>query len=357
MPNPNWSLRKATSADKDQILDLHQRTFHSPLSPEQWAWQFEENPTGKAIIWIAVTPSGQVVGHHCLVPVPFQQGNETAIAGYSILSMIDPNYQKQGMLKSLAAASENQLTEELTPIRLTYLNDNSLPVYTKHLGWTEIGEKPPIYFTVLDPTPVVEKLIGRSLTHLFSKPIKLSTRVFFQKYAKDNSEINFAELREFDSRIDTLWKKFSASITFATIRDARYLNWRYLKNPKRYRVLAAEKAGEILGFVVFRSEEKFHYRIGYIADLLFDPAFNDVGGSLLSRALDKLREENCSLVTALVPEQEPTHSLYRSFRFLPLPKFLMPHGMHFCFKVEKSDISRFSDKKNWYSSWSDHDVI
>lgn len=349
-----WTVRKATFEDKEQILALHHRVFGKELSESQWNWQFAQNPTAKSIIYVAVTDTGKIVGHHCLVPVPFQFHRKNSVAGYSILSMIDPEFQRQGMLKALASASEEELEKDVTTTRLTFLNDNSLPVYTKYLEWSEIGEKPPIYFTVLDPSPVVAKKFGSLLGNIVSTFSGL-TRVLHPT-VKDPS-LTVVECKNFDHRFDLLWEKVSTELELSTIRNANYLNWRYCQNPKDYTILSVERNKELKGFVVFRSEEKFGYRMGYIADLLFDPAVPNAGNFLLSLAIQRLRNQKSALVSSLVPAHRPSQKLYQRFHFIPLPKFLMPHGMHFCFKVPTDLVSDFANKNNWFLSWSDHDIV
>lgn len=352
-----WSLRQATPKDKPQILALHERVFHVPLSEPQWDWQFMHNPTAKAVVWVAVTPEGKIVGHHCLIPIPFWKEGKRTIAAYSILSMIDPAFQRQGMLKALANASENQFTQEVTPTRLTFLNDNSLPVYTHSLGWTEVGKKPPIYFAILNLKPLAVKAVGGKIAPLFSPLLAWANKLFHPKKREFTPEFEITESQSFDAALDELWECFSHSIHFSTLRDAQYLNWRFFKNPKQYCVFQAKKGGKLVAFIAFRSEKKFGYRMGYIADLLFSPAEPKAGEALLSHALARLREEGCAIVTSLVPPHAPTQTLYRGFRFFPLPKLLMPHGMHFCFKGDMTDFPHFQDKNNWYLSWSDHDIV
>ena len=129
------------------------------MPPAHWRWQFPSNPFSRPIVYLAETPDGRLVGHYALIPRPFRDGSRRTLAALSIQSMVHPDFQKQGILKALAAAAEKQLDEDGVDIGITFLNDNSLHAYTQHFGWTELAGSNFILFTVLECGPAIQKIL------------------------------------------------------------------------------------------------------------------------------------------------------------------------------------------------------
>lgn len=356
-----WTVRPLRPGDRAAILELHERVFGSALSPDQWDWQFTDNPFSRPVVWLAENTRGEIVGHYCQVPVPFWRAGSTELGGYSILSMVHPDYQRQGMLRALAKSAEEQLSEDSVRMGATFLNDNSYPVYTKRLGWREVEGELPVYYTVLDAGEVLKRyvrlgIVARVAGTLATPFVRL---LFRSSRVRAGSMITVREAKLFDERVDLLWERVRGAVRYATDRRQDYLNWRIVDCPRRYTIHIAEEAAELLGLVVTREDERFGQRFGYVVELMFASERPDAGSLLIERAKEQLRREGCGLVTAIALEPEATRNALAKAGFRRLPARLMPHEIHFCARDRTPDVSSegLTSPANWFISWSDHDVV
>jgi hypothetical protein len=56
----------------------------------------------------------------------------------------------------------------------------------------------------------------------------------------------------FPDEIEEFWNAFSRRFRFSMIRDASFLNWRFVSGPFSYRKLLLRRKGQIAGCIVFR---------------------------------------------------------------------------------------------------------
>jgi len=78
-------------------------------------------------------------------------------------------------------------------------------------------------------------------------------------------------LTRFDSRFDRFWQRIRDDYPIMLVRDATYLNWRYVDAPGvTYERLALEEttSGEIEGFAVLRTTLRGDRIRGRICDLV-----------------------------------------------------------------------------------------
>ncbi len=360
--NRDWSIRPIVPTDGAKIQALSATVFGTEMSDAVWRWQYLDNPCSRPIAFVAETGNGRIVGHYSLIPVPFWRSGSVETAAYSVLSMVHPDFQRQGMLKELAAAGEHQLDEDAISTGVTYLNDNSLTVYTQRLGWTRLEGPLPVYWSVID-APLVASGAGlpqplKAIAIAGAWLGKLPTAAVFRCVTTDLG-VEIREMERFDRSVDALWDSVADKFQYAIVRNSMYLNWRYADNPTDYRIFLAGPDGECNGFVVIRAEEKFGVRFGYIADLVFDPEDPDVGLALLRHARRELHAMGCGMISALALQPAEQVRAFRSAGFRRLPKPLLPHGIHFCVKdrTDRQEDALLSRPEDWFVGWGDHDVV
>ncbi len=357
MSAESFVIRYYREGDETKILHLFHDVFGPGYRVEDWWWQFRENPFSRPIIWVAENQDEVLAGHYCLIPVPYYHEGRSLKAAFSILSMVHPNFQRRGLLKKLAEACDKQLRDDGIALGLTFLNDNSLPVYTTYFGWRKVFEILPVHFRIVDASVVLRRYTplrflqwaGGKLVGLAYSLISIPPSLF-----KRRARVPIAELAAVDARFDELWHEFSQGITSGVERNRQYLAWRFDQNPKSYRIFAAEANDHVRGFVIIREEIKFGVKMGYIAELIF--LEQEVGVALLAYACQVLKHSGCGMITCLFTNADPYRGVLRTNRFLRAPGFLMPHGIHFCEKRFSDDITQMPDQRV-YLSWSDHDVV
>ncbi len=354
-----WTIRAYRAGDQEAILRLCADVFGSEMSAEHWRWQMLENPTRQAVIWIAETADGTMTGHCSLIPVPLWRDGRVETGAWSILSMVHPDFQRQGILKKLVAAAEEELAQSGGSAGFAFVNQNSIHVYTKQMGWSELQGEMPVYFAVLDPSCVVRKYIHNSAIATVAGTIlrPFTSLIFRIESARPASEVRISRVDGFDERIDTLWNAMRSGVKLATDRSSRYLRWRFAENRRDYTIHIAEVRGHLAGLVVTRVDVKFGQRFGYIAEFFFRPGSDEAGVALLAEARRVLRDAGCGMVTALALEPPEIRNALGRAGFRRLPRRLMPHPIHFISKDLSSRRAKLTDPADWFVSWSDHDVV
>jgi glycosyltransferase involved in cell wall biosynthesis/predicted N-acetyltransferase YhbS len=323
-----WKVRDGTSADAPRVRSLFQEVFGKQLPMKDWAWLFQQNPLRPPIVVVAEAENGSLIGHYALVPVPVRWNGSPRLAALSVQSMIHPTYQRQGILRDLAKLGEQRLQEAGIGLGIAFLNDNSLPAYTKHFGW---------------------------IAHTEGLPIFASLAGFRKRGVESAMEgIELTPWRP-DARSEQLWKRFSRNKDFCLERSAAYWNWRLFGRAVTYHAWGAERKGELLGFVVYRADLRLGIRVGYIVELLFDPDHFHVGVLLLNTARAKLREEGCLLVTVVCNYSDEIQNALRAGSFKRIPRMAMPHGIHFCVREVGASVETEVPER-FFLSWIDHDV-
>lgn len=103
--------------------------------------------------------------------------------------------------------------------------------------------------------------------------------------------------RRFDERFDDFWRRVAPGYPAAVVRDSRFLAWRYLEIPDReYAIAAAERGGEVAGYVVFYVRHRRGLVFGHVIDLLVAKGDAGARDALLAHAVEELERRGVDLV-------------------------------------------------------------
>jgi hypothetical protein len=231
-------------------------------------------------------------------------------------------------------------------------NDKSGPGFWGKLGWTRLAEPPflvrPLrtrYF--LSRLPKVGRMLGRMPDLALPRPRAVPAERTIEAPA------------EWGAELDALWARFAAGIGVAVERDAAFLRWRFAEKPgERYEARVLRRDDRIEGLVVWALKEKHGGRIGYLMELLHDPARPDDGRALLSTAVRAMAEGGADAVLAWSLESAPNHAVYRRGGFLPMPEKLRPIRLNFGVRALDPALAPLvQDLRSWYLSYSDSDTV
>lgn len=219
-----WSIRGYRPGDEIQIVGLFQRVFGHARSLAHWRWKFMDNPEG-AQICLAVTDTGEVIGQYTGIPVRVTVDGQMCTFSQAVDVMVDAGYRR-GLKKPGVCAG---LFERFTD---TYGGEDRVAVL-----W---GYATPEHLRI------GQRLLGYVFLHWV---MKLVRSVDTASHPTPRQRITDAWRRiqcpiypvdRFDAGVDHLWEQCRSELRVATIRDARYLNWRYADCPDvKYRLLMA----------------------------------------------------------------------------------------------------------------------
>jgi GNAT superfamily N-acetyltransferase len=282
-------ITRMSSAEGDQRL--------RDKTPAYYRWMYLANPAGPAIVHSA-RHRGAVVSTFAVAPKIVQIDGRMTLLGKTMDMFTDPAYQGQGLIKRctdavfLEAAASGMDGWYVTP------SVNSYPIFTGKWGYREDFRV--VYRArILDYSCVLAAAIkpsglGRAVGAVADAARRMVPRHPFR--LPEGYELR--PMTIFGEEADHLWKKVADGYRVALVRDAGYLNWRYVENPDHYWSLGLAHNGALVGIIVMTMTIRRGIRVGEIVDYVC--AADDLATFrlLVHAAVADLEERGCALCQA-----------------------------------------------------------
>lgn len=250
------------------------------LTPAEFDWWFEGNRAGS--LMSVARANGDVVGvaSHSLFRMVI--GGEQQVGSFSVHATTAESARGQGIFEALERKHEQEATERGVAVVLAFASKPTAPIFLGPLGWTQIGR-----------------------VRLWARPFP-----------------RFRSRRRPTGRIERFRHAGDAAGAWPNhiVRDAAYLNWRYIDSPRRYDAFASAGSYAVLGHKEHRGR-----RLAYIADLVGEPR------GLLHACLGAV-EADVDAVVAIPPRGQ--RAAYASLGFVPTRRTLQLMGKALAGKLD-----------------------
>jgi GNAT superfamily N-acetyltransferase len=193
------------------------------LSPAEFDWWFSGNPQG-SLMSVALA-DGRVIGvaAHSLYRFAFDR--EEREATFSVHATTDPVARGRGIFVKLERKHEEEAKARGAAVVLAFASAPTAPLFLGPLGWTSIGK-----------------------LRIWARPLP---RFALRRGRADR-------VSRFNFRGDA-----AAGWPNHIVRDAAYLNWRYLDSPRDYAAFCTDGGYAVLGHKRHRG-----HPIALVADLV-----------------------------------------------------------------------------------------
>lgn len=356
-------VRAYEPKDDSALNRLKLKAFESGMERMRldfWDWQFMQNPAGKGNGCVAVE-GDEIMGFLGFVPKRIKMGERIVTSAQLLDYMVDPTI-KGGYLSASLARRVNGIAKEAGfAFSFCLPNKNSYRIaVSKRIGMSHIFS-PSVWIKPLRnfPVPSLALRLGvpSAVTRLATGCVALLSTYLSPSRVPDDVVVR--AITAIDDRLDKLWQVASQQHPVLFVRDAEYLEWRYMRHPVyQYRLLLAEVKGQPAGFVVLLERHFEGLRLGQIVDWLVSPVFPQAGAWLFRVAEDWAREAGLDALTvAALPATRGAHDM-RRMGYFPVPKRFEPVTTNFvalCF--ENSLESCFQNPTQWFWTWGDSDVV
>lgn len=245
-----WTIRPYRPGDEGRILDLLRRVFHVERSLDHWRWKFRDNPAGQYHMRLAETPSGELVGQYAGLPVRMAWGEKTLVFTQIIDVMVDRRFRLGLKRPGLFAVLADRFIADYGGLGKVSGGYGFPTPEALRIGRRVAG------YTPLHPVIGLVRDLGQS-----DRQRPPWSAGLFRIEAVDR----------FGREIDRLWERVRLELPVATIRSARYLNWRYADCPDiRYHMLVAfhRFTGAPVGMAILRlwiREERIAALVDWLA--------------------------------------------------------------------------------------------
>jgi GNAT acetyltransferase-like protein len=219
-----YELAAYESAQREDYLRLLREAWgDAALSGAEFDWWFSRNPAGS--LMSVARDNGRVIGvaAHSLYRV--QLAGDERLASFSVHATTDPVARGRGVFVGLERKHEEEAKERGVAVVLAFASAPTAPLFLGPLGWTGIGR-----------------------LRIWVRP--------FPRLRLHRGEARPVQRFEREDDAAAGWPNH-------IVREAGYLNWRYLDSPRNYVALQANGGYAVLGHKRHRGQP-----IALIADLV-----------------------------------------------------------------------------------------
>jgi len=241
--------------DRQVVLDLwRQNLADVSRLDEKYDWHFLNNPFGLGQIWILMA-DGQPIGTTSLGMRPLKLGQTATTAGVACDLAVNKHHR---FLQPALMLQRALLSSARAGVRIVYGVPNSGGASVmKYVGYQEFCSVHR-YVRVLRISHYLQKsgkfvaivpFIGKMADQGFA-----ALHLFGRQRSRSLTQV----LPSFDERFDELWNHIASEQWALTVRDRRFLKWRYLECPLRqYKILGllTEDKSRLLGYLIYYIED------------------------------------------------------------------------------------------------------
>lgn len=354
MAEPQIEIRDYRRSDIPFLNEIMKKVYGFTKDESYWIWWYEQNPVGRHSSKVAVS-DGRVVAHAGGIPVEMSSAGEKLIANLSGDLLADPEFRVKRAFLTTFIASMNYAQEMGDAASWGFANEAGMAAVADNAKAVIRGAPVPRLDKIVNATPFIRrKLKAAPIAALLGAPANAAIRLELSMRMPRASG-RMEEIATFDGRFDELWERVAPNFPRTVVRGARYLNWRYTKNPLyEYTVLAAVNGKTVDGYVILRTITEAGIKRGLIIDLLADMKDQDTWNTLLAGGIDHFIREKVDLITCWMFNHIPVYQTLKKLRFLNRPS-----DLHFGARIhpDKYDESFWMDSSKWYFTMGDSDIF
>ncbi|MDD2480885.1 MAG: GNAT family N-acetyltransferase [Lutispora sp.] len=357
--NPNYIIKDYEESNWQGVSGLFKDVFGKDIDPQYFKWKNIDNPQGKSIVKIAVS-GDKTIGLSSIWNFRVNFFGESISAGQSVDAMVDKNYRKMSIFENMAMEAIEDMKKEDIQLRFNFPNEAA---YLASINKINIKR-------VCDIPQYIKILKGREAAGMFTgnKVVKLVGGILLGLYRKAKTisikkahKYDVREIEWFDQSLDAYWDKVKKDYPIAVERSSKYLNWRYLSSPNKYKAFAAYSNNEIIGYIIAAMEEKTgksgeNILLGHIVDLMCSKDHKDASIELITEAERYLKANGACAISCWMIKEWFYSEILSKWAYLQLrsPSVLavLPVG-----ETVKAVGDFVYDNKNWYITIGDSDYI
>jgi hypothetical protein len=246
------------------LTALFRRVFGKEMSVDQYRWKLLWRAVDIENVFI-VEDLDRPIFQYAGIPVRVHGANGRGVAMVSVDTMGDPEFRRRGLLTRVGAEAYARWKQQGVRYVIGVPNPN-WGSRAAALGWRFL-----LYLRCwIRPLSAATLLARRFGVHL--KPNRTPL-----------PDHDLERITKADERFDRFWSRWNARKPrcISTVRDARWVQWRFLDAPEiQYEVYAARKGTEVSAYGVLRVDDVT--RTAYVPELMME---DEASGRRLVRTI------------------------------------------------------------------------
>ena len=347
MPN-EITIENLKLSDKDQAIAFLQRAYddNPRMSDENfWDWHYTQAPykdAEKLPVWIAKS-GDKIAGQVAAIPFILNVGGEPKNALWMVDLVVLPEFRRHGLAKRLVGAME-----EFCPLVLAIgTNEQHTPRLLQGLGFVLTGKIPRFHKFLFAGNDI------REISNLnpLREAVNLVSAIFRPRF-KENKNVRIVE--KFDASFDSFWAESEMQWACAARRDAKMLEWQYLRQPeKKFDIIGYYEGEKLLGYAVLFFRKKNARGLitkAAISDICYHPRKpKETIDALLQKSLEIAIERRAGGLVTDINDDLLAERLAR-FGFWRVKNPLQPMLK----SPDRQDL--VYNAKNWFLTRGDSDI-
>ena len=255
--------------DEAEVLAFQQVAFptrQSDLVPARWRWMFADSArrVGAAPLFWLYRDGGAIVGQMGSIPVRLKVGERCLSTGWLVETMVLDSHRAQAAgSRLMVQAHEDQ------PFSLSLGQTSEMREICLRLGWSQVAPLQ-IAQRVVHPDQVLRGKLPKPAAWAAGLGLKATSRV--RGWMDEGVPLSVRAIERFDGRHDRLWADVSSSMRCAVVRDASYLNWKYVDQPgQAFMRLEISDGTRVVGVAVWMlraPDQAYRYGRAFLVDLV-----------------------------------------------------------------------------------------
>lgn len=350
------SVRVAAAADAERLIGLFNEAFRKTKDARTARWKYFDSPHGQSTTLLAEGPNGEPAGAYSYVYRRFTWRGQPVEIAQASDAMVHPSFRKRGIFTGLDDLCAEAAGRRGVPACFATAGRQSHHGFLKN-GWREIGPYR-TWIALFDTRRSLARRFGGAAA-LLSPLVGPALALAGKKPKSDLGAHRATPIARFDARVTALFDATKSRLPVVGVRDADWLNWRYVDTPTRkHRAFGITRGDAFVGYVVTEDGADN----GYVVDLLgLDAAAEDAA---LRAGLADLRGRGLPLAYVQASRCPVLEDLFARNGLFPHPKrqpfrFVTPFIVRTFatppeFQVPGADV--LLDPTTWYILDGDRDV-
>jgi len=301
------------SAQRDDFLGLMRDVYGQAMSCAEFDWFFERNPAGGRIVSVADDGDG-VAGVLAMSPSRAVVEGDEQLVAFAVHAVTHPRSRGKGIFSMLELRNEELAAEAGATLALGFTNPMAGPILVGKLGWRDLYRMR-LWIRLLRPLRALRRSHLVAQSHKVGSAPDRSSALVAQSHKVGLPQGRGGALERFTEAQEAAWRRVRPRWGNCLVRDAAYLNWRYLDAPKDYRAFASPNGYAVVGHAIQK---------GVSAAVVCDLAGpTREARSLLRRCLREARGGADVAIGVPAPDQR---AAWLSVGFVPSPQTIRVIG-------------------------------
>jgi hypothetical protein len=320
------------------------------LAIPRWHWMFNDSAERLGLdpqVWLHYE-AGHLVAHMGAIRARLKLGPRQQDAAWLVDSMVLEEYRAQAIgVRQIAQAHDD------LPCNLSLGQGADVRQMLLRLGWTLVTPLQ-IAQLLIHPERVLKGKLGGAGAWVAGLGLRAAA------VARPRPDLSTADVREiprFDDRHDRLWESMAADLVCAIVRDASFLNWKYVDQPGQdYLRLELVEDGTVKGVAILlcrEADDVYAYRRASLVDVIAPLNDRETLRRVVSMAINAAADAGADSLVCMHTSPPLTRALKAcGFRLRTPQRFLLVDAT----TLGPDERALITSADNWHLTQGDSDI-